>query len=154
MVGCCIWAVGYSPREGSGLHPEISVSRRSWRQCYSPREGSGLHHFDRQVSSGSDLRYSPREGSGLHPLDKKGTDSKSGLLQSPRGERIASMKMVHLMRHVRVTVPERGADCIYFASVLVEDTELQSPRGERIASAKRHNPDATDLCNPLGFLIL
>ena len=54
-------------------------------------------------------------------------------LQSPRGERIAS-------RISKVEV---------FGGIT-----LQSPRGERIASAKRYNPDAKDLCSPLGFLIL
>ena len=125
---------GYSPREGSGVHPTYDTAQMS-RLSYSPREGSELHRPDNagQLDQGvivpkrgadciqegygtvvfhssvtvpergadcitqfSQLklsilnRYSPREGSGLHRANTSKANIPIGMLQSPRGERIAS----------------------------------------------------------------
>ena len=81
---------------------------------------------------------SPREGSGLHPVRDIEIRYLEVLLQSPRGERIASSKLRKMINGARRTLQSpRGERIASVSQVTGLDVYmLQSPRGERIASRK------------------
>ena len=92
--------MGFSPREGYGLHPHIPPHAPRHPVGFSPREGYGLHRkviFWLFCPSG----FSPREGYGLH---RQIYTDRSFILQ-------------HLVQSIFNIIAQFGNDCNVFCVI-------------------------------------